>query len=101
MTSSIDSAVDGAIHRIGDRHATPRKSTDAPATPSTPRQPGDLLDLTGRARELRALQQDLAKSPEFDAARVGELKDAVSSGRYEFNAERIADKLLAMEARLP
>lgn len=101
MTSSIDSAVDGAIHRIGDRHATPRKSTDTPAAPSTPCQPDDLLDLTGRTRELCALQQDLAKSPEFDAARVSALKDAVSSGRYEVNAERIADKLLAMEARLP
>ena len=101
MTSSIDSAVDGAIHRIGERHATPRKSNDAPAARNTPREPGDLLDLTGRARELRALQQDLAKSPEFDAGRVDALKDAVSSGRYEVNSQRIAEKLLAMEAKLP
>lgn len=101
MTNSIDSAVDGAIHRIGERRDAQRQTGNAPAANSTPRQPSDLLDLTGRARELRALQQDLAKSPEFDAARVGTLKDALSSGRYEVNAERIALKLLELEDKLP
>lgn len=101
MTNSIDSAVDGAIHRIGERRGPQRQAEHAPAARSAPRQSSDLLDLTGRARELRALQQDLAKSPEFDTARVGALKDAVASGRYEVNAERIAHKLLELEDKLP
>jgi negative regulator of flagellin synthesis FlgM len=101
MTNSIDSGVDGAIHRIGERRSTPRKSGDGPATGEAVNRSTDLLNLTGRARELRTLQQDLAKSPAFDTGRVGQLREAVISGRYEVNAERIADKLLALEADLP
>jgi negative regulator of flagellin synthesis FlgM len=64
-------------------------------------QAGNLLSLTARAKELRTLQQNLVMSPEFDAARVGELKQAIASGLYAVNAVRIAEKLLAVEAKLP
>ncbi len=51
--------------------------------------------------KLRTLHQNMAMSPEFDAARVGELKQAIASGLYAVNAVRIAEKLLAVEAKLP
>ena len=100
MTNSIDSVVDGALHRI----ATKRPTDDAvagQADSAQSRHANDLLDLTGKAKELQSLQQDLAKSPEFDAARVSELRQAIADGRYEVNAERIADKLLDIESKLP
>lgn len=102
MTNSIDSAVDGAIHRIGERRNPARAPDGASgARDGASGKSADLLDLTGRARELRALQQELARSPAFDTQRVDALKDALASGRYEVDAERIADKLLALEAKLP
>lgn len=99
MTNSIDSVVDGALHRLSTRHPTDPSAGKADARQSG--QANDLLDLTGQAKELQTLQQDLAKSPEFDAARVSELKEAIADGRYEVNAERIADKLLDIELMLP
>ena len=101
MTHSIDSAVDGAIHRLAERRTDgPARKPDA-APAQGPDRSADLLDLTGRAREMRALEQDLAKSPEFDAGRVEELRQAIASGRYQVDAGRVADKLLAMEGKLP
>ena len=52
-------------------------------------------------RSCKPLPQELAKTPEFDAARVSELKEAITNGQYEVNAERIAEKLLAVESTLP
>jgi len=102
MSNSIDSYVDGALHRL-----TQPRSDASPAHPGAraaaepPRDSGDLLDLTGRARTLKALEQDLAGVPEVDAARVRELKQAVDAGHYRMDAERVAEKLLALDRELP
>ena len=102
MNNSIDSVVDGALHRTSDRR-TAGTANDVPgkASAAESEQTTDSLDLTGRAKELQSLQQDLAKSAEFDAARVSELKDSIANGQYQVNAERIAEKLLAVESQLP
>jgi len=36
----------------------------------------------------------------FDSARVNELRQALSEGSYRIDAQRIADRLLAMESDL-
>ena len=102
MSNSIDSVVDGALHRMAEQR-TPAAGNGAAAKAGTAHteQATDSLDLTWRAKELQSLPRDLAKSPEFDAARVSELKATIASGAYEINAERIADKLLAVESKLP
>jgi negative regulator of flagellin synthesis FlgM len=99
MNNSIDSVVDGALHRLSTRHSADAAASKADSAQSG--QENDLLDLTGKARELQSLQHDLAQSPEIDAARVSELKEEINNGRYEINAERIADKLLDIELKLP
>ena len=101
MNNSIDSVGDGALHRLSTRHSTEADATAGKANSAQSEQANDLLDLTGQAKELQTLQHDLAKSPEFDAARVSELKEAIADGRYEVNAERIADRLLDIESKLP
>ncbi|MFT5172608.1 MAG: negative regulator of flagellin synthesis FlgM [Gammaproteobacteria bacterium] len=102
MSNSVDSVVDGALHRTSTRSAaTAGHNGASKADAAAPEAATDLLNLTGRAKKMQALEHDLAKSPEFDAARVSELKDAIASGQYEINAERIADRLLTMEAKLP
>ena len=102
MSNSIDSVVDGTLHRMSERRvAEAGKDAVGKADTQGTEQATDSLDLTGRAKELQTLQQDLAKTPEFDVARVSELKDAIANGQYEISAERIATKLLAVEAKLP
>ena len=102
MSNSIDSMMDGSIQWLVERRArtTSREVSPAAAPHEQPRS-ADSVDLTGRAQELRAVSKELAKTPEFDSARVEALKQAISSGSYEVNAERIAEKLLATDGQLP
>lgn len=102
MSNSIDSNVDGAVHRLADRRTdTPGNRPGDGTSSREASSSSDLLNLTGQAQTLKALEQDLAKSPEFDANRVAQLKEALSSGQYQVDARAIADKLLAMESKLP
>jgi negative regulator of flagellin synthesis FlgM len=102
MNNSSDSAADGKLHCKSKRQMSePGNNSADKADAAQTGQAGNLLNLTARAQELRTLHQNMAMSPEFDAARVGELKQAIASGLYAVNAVRIAEKLLAVEAKLP
>jgi negative regulator of flagellin synthesis FlgM len=102
MSNSIDSVVDGSIHRLAEHRANDSSEKARPGTESPDHEKtADLVDLTGRAKELQALGRDLARSGEFDAAKVESLRQAIAEGSYEVNAERIAEKLLAVDKQLP
>jgi flagellar biosynthesis anti-sigma factor FlgM len=92
MTKPIDADVDGTIHRLADRRAGPTDKTDGDGA-----GPG----LGQRVRSPTQLNRETVSTPEFDADRVAGLRQAVSSGRYQVNSCSIAEKLLAMEGRLP
>lgn len=99
MSNPIDRVLDTGVHRLPQRGVTSRggaeeKSTGGPNSSA-------LLNLTGQARELKALEKELAGSPAFDTGRVNELRQALSDGSYQVDAQRIADKLLALESDLP
>ena len=102
MSNSINSMIDGAIRRQPEQRPNASgNSVGADVAKPNQAETTDLLNLTGRAKELHSLQQDLAKSPEFDEARVNELKQAISDGSYKVDAQRVADKMLDIESRLP
>jgi negative regulator of flagellin synthesis FlgM len=61
---------------------------------------GDTLTLTNSARTLQKIEEAVAKAPVVDAARVAAVKQAISSGTYQIDAGRIADKLLKFERGL-
>lgn len=56
--------------------------------------------LSNLAGTLAALGSTLSATPEFDAARVDSIKQAIRDGRLAINPEAIADKLLASAAEL-
>jgi flagellar biosynthesis anti-sigma factor FlgM len=102
MKNSSDSAADGKLHCKSKRRMSgPGNNSAGKAGAAQTGQAGNLLSLAACAKELRTLHQNMAMSPEFDAVRVGELKQAIASGLYAVNAVRIAEKLLAVEAKLP
>jgi len=100
MSNPIDRILDTSVHRLPERNTAPsRKSADEESKAES--RSSALLDLTGRAKELKALEKELAGSTAFDAGRVNELRQALSDGSYRVDPQRIADKLLAMEGDLP
>jgi negative regulator of flagellin synthesis FlgM len=102
MSNPIDRVLNSGVQRLQERGgAVSRKGPEAGNGSEASPSGSALLDLTGRARELKALEKELASSPEFDAGRVNELRQALSEGSYKVDARRIADKLLALESDLP
>ncbi|MGM0813704.1 MAG: flagellar biosynthesis anti-sigma factor FlgM [Pseudomonadota bacterium] len=58
---------------------------------------GDRVTLTDTARRLSDLTRSVSEQPAVDTQRVEQIRAAIDQGRYEINAERIADRLIAME----
>jgi len=61
---------------------------------------GDKVSLTGSAAWLYQIQASLDQIPVVDSARVDNIRNAVNNGTYEVNSDRVADKILQMEAML-
>ena len=62
----------------------------AAAAPQAPQ--GDRVQISALSSQIQALQSDAGS--EVDMARVQEIKQAISEGRFKVNAEVVADKLL-------
>ena len=60
----------------------------------------DTVDLSDAARLLEALGALLASAPSSDRARVEAIKQAVASGAYEIDPQRIAAQVVRLELDL-
>jgi negative regulator of flagellin synthesis FlgM len=63
-------------------------------------QSSDHVTLTDSARSLQKIEEAIAKAPVVDNAKVAAIKQAVSSGTYQIDTGRVADKLLQFERGL-
>ena len=61
------------------------------ATPSNAGAPSATIHLS---KEAQSIEKNLANDEVFDAARVAEIKRAISEGRFVVNADKVADGLL-------
>ena len=61
---------------------------------------GDRVTLTDSARTLQKIEETVANTPVVDAAKVASVKQAVQSGTYQIDPQRVADKLLQYERGL-
>lgn len=52
------------------------------------------VSLGSTAAQLRSLEGDIANGPVINAAKVAEIKQAISDGRFKVNANAVADNLL-------
>ncbi|MCE9642305.1 MAG: flagellar biosynthesis anti-sigma factor FlgM [Betaproteobacteria bacterium] len=53
------------------------------------------VKISSVSAHFRSIEQGFADTPVVDAARVAELKQAISDGHFKVNAENVADRLLA------
>lgn len=83
-------AAAGAVRGARD---TATAASDAPAT-------GTDVHLTGAARGLAAIEQSLRALPAVDELRVSAVKQRLQDGSYQVDPQRVADRLMRMEADL-
>lgn len=88
----IDNSVNNAVTALpGESPARPRVAQKAEAV-SASHAHSDGVQLSP---QLQTIEKNFASSEVFDVARVNEIKQAISEGRFTVNPEKIADGLLA------
>jgi negative regulator of flagellin synthesis FlgM len=65
-----------------------------PAADSVAAPKGADVQLSSISENLRAIEKGFADTPVVDTARVNEIKQAISSGQFKVDAEKVADRLL-------
>lgn len=73
---------------------TPGKSKPTTQVGQQPAAAGDQVALSSLSARLQEATAALADTPVADAARIAEIKQAISEGRFQVNPERVADGLL-------
>jgi negative regulator of flagellin synthesis FlgM len=69
-------------------------------SPSGTTSNGDQVSLTGRARQLRELETQLASQPVVDSERVAAVRSAIEAGTFTVSPQRIAEKMISLEQAL-
>ena len=79
-----------------------------PAAESTPAQSGiapradrSQVQFSDSVATLQRLQQQIQATPDRDADRIQQVKQAIAEGSYKINFEQLADRMLALERALP
>ncbi len=79
----------------GQSEQTP--STTSSKAPATGK---DNVVLSAEAQNLNRLQAKINDMPDVDLSRVAAIKKAIAEGKFEINAERIAENMLKQDELL-
>ena len=60
---------------------------------------GESVQLSKDARQLQSVSQRLADMPSVNSDKVAQLKQAIADGSYQIDNERVASKMLSLEAQ--
>jgi negative regulator of flagellin synthesis FlgM len=80
------------------RVSTPVGSGSPGTSASSPRS--DSVHITDSAKALSSLSQAVNDTPDVDMNRVAAVQQALATGSYRINPERIANNMLALEQDL-
>lgn len=78
---------------------TPPETTRTGTTEQTGKGKDDVV-LSSEAQNLNRLQASISNMPDVDMERVAAIKQAIAEGKFEINAERIAENMLNQETLL-
>lgn len=79
---------------VGEGKArSPAAKSSGSAQPAAPNSTS--VHLGGTAAQLQSMESAMAGSPVVDAAKVAEIKQAISEGRFQVNSSVVADRLIA------
>jgi negative regulator of flagellin synthesis FlgM len=82
-----------ASKRAGSSSSAASSAASAPST-------GDQVNLTRSGLLLSKLEEIVSNAPAVDAERVRAIKDALASGNYEIDDQRVADSMLRFDREL-
>ena len=86
--------------RTSGVNPTPDTPASAAAADKAPAGAKDNVVLSPEAQNLHRLQAKISDMPDVDMERVAAIKKAIAEGKFEINAERIAENMLNQEELL-
>ena len=87
IDSSMKSVSSGAVSSGGSRAGKGAASTPGSGV-------GGRVQLSPLSAQLQAIESSMADTPVVDSARVAEIRQAISEGRFKVNPDAVADHLL-------
>ncbi len=76
------------------------KQGEAAETSAPEAKSADQLTLTSSARSLQRIEEALAQTPVVNSSKVAAIKQSISSGNYQIDANSVANKMLQFESGL-
>lgn len=97
--------INGQGFRPSDTASTRRADSAKPAAREEGKSPaaggevamGDTVNITASGLLMSKLEEIVQRAPVVDADRVAAIKDAIASGSYQIDDQRVADRLLKFE----
>ncbi|PFG46092.1 FlgM family anti-sigma-28 factor [Vibrio sp. ES.051] len=99
--AGIDNIRSGQVMTTTNR--TPaRNDSNATSTTESKKSPAqqDAVSLSQQGKAVSKLQKDMADSPAYDSAKVAAIKEAITSGSYKVDPEKLADNMIKFENEL-
>jgi negative regulator of flagellin synthesis FlgM len=107
MANRIGPVDQGLVGKVGNKvnetSVNRKVSRDSGSTGSQATDPvstNDTVELTSSAQLLERLEKSLASLPAVDSARVAEIKAAIENGRYQIDADAIAEAMIRFDTSL-
>lgn len=100
ITSINSSKTQQTSSRQTQRTSDAASGTSTRSENSNSNAAADKVSLTSTAARLKDIEQRLANQTGVDEKRVNAMRTAIDSGRYEVDADRVADKMLNFENSL-
>jgi negative regulator of flagellin synthesis FlgM len=99
MTEKINGQGFRPTDTAGTRRSETAKAASQQTQPHGADKPSsaDTVSITHMALTLAKLEEVVQNAPVIDSERVAAFKDAIASGTYEIDDQRVADRLLKFE----
>ena len=90
------------VTELGGQHrAAVQPQTEKAVDKSSGQSPStDQVSLTPTAQQLRNLEQQIADQPVVDTQKVNSVKEALATGSFDIDSDRIAGKMMSLEKAL-
>jgi len=80
--------------RAGEAQARAPSAKQASVSPQPSGSSGTSVHLGSASAHLLSMENSMASAPVVDTAKVAEIKQAISEGRFQVNSDVVADRLI-------
>ena len=87
--------IEPSVKSVGTSRGDAANRTSKADTSKAGPAPVTQVDVSPAATQLQQLAGASGNSPTFDVQKVAEIRQAIAEGRFQINAERIADGLIS------